>query len=163
MPSSTTRKRNVSGEDSPTSNKRELINRVLKVQLQTFPQKELFAEEIGNWERDLDHFTVEQIEWAFDCWRRNGRWFPVYGDIIDLCIAYEPPTKSTHQPGCSRECKERHWRGYSGQDMIILYELYNKKIAAEKRPKDKPLTDAEMDLLLDQLDKHRGKAPGWRA
>lgn len=159
MPTSKPRRRNVSGEDSETSNKRDVINRALKVQLQTFPQKELFAEEIGNWERDLDPFPVEAIEWAFDNWRRNGRWFPVYGDILDLCIEYQPKEEPQYKPGCSKECLAQHGKGYNWNDIRWLYDRYFS--IRDSLPR-RPMTDGEINKLLDDLDKKRGKAPAWR-
>ena len=160
MPKSKTRVRRDTGEVLPPSKKSDRIRECLKTQLLTFPQKELFEEEIEHWEQDLDPFPVAAIDYAFDCWRRNGRWFPVYGDIIDLCIAWAPP-EQTSGP-CSAECKRKHWTGYSGQDMIILTELIRQKIVAENRTKEQRLTDAEIDALLDELDKKRGKKPAWR-
>src|SRR5690242_9924077 len=115
----------------------------------TWPLKELTTEEIENWHKDLGVFQKDQIEQAFDNWRRNGRKFPVYGDIIDLCIAYEPPTRPSSL--CSIECRERHGKGYGENptrglhDMTRLNELVRRKIATEKRTLAKPLTDAEID------------------
>lgn len=155
MPSSKARKRKDSEEDSPIL-KHARIRECLKIQLQTFPQKELFEEEIANWERDLDPFQIVAINEAFDAWRRNGRWFPVYGDIIDLCIAYQP--EPAYKPGCSRLCRERHGKGYSEVDINKLFKLYQTKMPHLSFP----MTDAEIDSLLTELDKLRGGPPDWR-
>jgi hypothetical protein len=157
MPTSKRRKPKDSSEDSPIL-KHDRIRELLKTMLQTWPQKELFADEIGHWERDLEVFPIVAIEQAFDSWRRNGRWFPVYGDIIDLCIAYQP--EPTYKPGCSKACLARHGKGYSEVDVKKLYELY---VERKDNAVTRPMTDREIEALLRDLDKWRGKVPEWRA
>ncbi len=157
MPSSKARVRKDTGEVLQPLNKADRIRDLLKLQLLTFPQKELFPEEIGNWERDLDPFPLPAIEWAFDNWRRNGRFFPVYGDIIDQCIAWLPEEKK--YSGCSRECKEKHGKGYHWNDVLKLWKLHDAKRAELGRA----LNDGEIDALLSELDsKREGGAPEWR-
>jgi len=165
MPSSKQRKRSAQGELIAPSSVLDVIDNCLKEMCRTFPQKELAAEEIENWHRDLGVFPVEAIKWSFENWRRNGRFFPVYGDIIDQCVAWEPVKQ---QAECDAECKRRHWAGYGESpfkgmhDVTRLNELVRRKIQAEKRTRDQPFTDVEIDGLLDELDKMRGKAPAWR-
>lgn len=162
MPKSKQRVRKDTGEVLPSSKKHDRIRELLKIQLLTFPQKELFEEELGNWERDLDPFPLPAIEWAFDNWRRNGRWFPVYGDILDQCIAYEPPEKYAYSPGCDAECRQRHHKGYNETDMKILNQFVVSLVLAEGRPKDQRLSEDEIESILSQLDQKRGSAPEWR-
>ena len=165
MPQSKTRKAKDSGADLPIL-KNARIRELLKVQLQTFPQKELFEEEIVNWERDLEPFPIRAIEWAFDNWRRSGRFFPVYGDILDQCIAWLPAERSTAV--CDADCKKKHGTGYGENaalglhDVTQLFELVSRKIRTEKRSRDNKFTDEEIEQLLVDLDKMRGGAPEFR-
>jgi len=165
MPRSSQPKRKDSAGGSPLL-KNERIRELLKVQLMTFPNKELFEEEIANWERDLDPFPIQAIEWAFDNWRRNGRFFPVYGDIIDQCVSWEPSNKP--KGACDAECKRKHNTGYGENpalglhDITRLYELVCRKIEGEKRTKDQRFSDEEIEGLLVELDKMRGGAPQFR-
>lgn len=162
MSKSTQRKARDSSADSLIL-KRDRIRQLLKTQLLTFPQKELFEEEIGNWERDLDPFPIAAIEWAFDNWRRNGRFFPVYGDILNQCIGWEPPDRATAQSGCSKECSSRHGHGYHWNDIKRLNALVVEKIQSEGRTADNPLTEHEIDALLAKVDQVRkGGAPESR-
>lgn len=162
MPRSTQHNRRGKGEVLRPSNKGDRIRELLKVQLQTFPQKELYPEEVGHWEADLDPFPLPAIEWAFENWRRNGRRFPVYGDILDYCIVWEPSSDTKYRPGCSAECKAQHYRGYSETDVKILNQLVTTAVLANGRPKDQKLSDEEIEELLSQLDKKRGRIPDWR-
>jgi hypothetical protein len=157
MSKSTQRKRSAQGVLIPRLNLLDIIDRGLKDMQRTWPNKELLTEEIQHWHADLGPFTAQAIEYAFECWRRNGHFFPVYGDIIDLCIAFEPI--STTRRGCSIECRERHGKGYNENDVAKLFKLYETRMSQLSRP----MTDAEIDKLLDDLDKWRGKHPEWRA
>ena len=165
MSSSKRRKVKGQGELMTPSILLDVIDQGLKIMSQTWPQKELTPEEIENWHRDLGVFPKGTIEYAFDNWRRNGRYFPVYGDILDLCVAFQPPEL---QPVCDVACKRRHGRGYGENparglhDVIMLNELVRRKIEREKRTAAQPLTDAEIEGLLDELDKMRGRKPQWR-
>ncbi len=157
MPQSKQRKRNAQGVLIPPSSLLDVIDKGLKDMSLTWPQKDLTAAEIDLWHRDLGNFTKGAIEYAFECWRRNGRFFPVYGDILDLCIAFTPPEVTKR--GCSIECRERHGKGYNENDVAKLFKLYETRMSQLSRP----MTDAEIDTLLDDLDKWRGKHPDWRA
>lgn len=144
----------------------DVIDNWLKEMRRMWPAKELEMEEIEHWHLDLRDFPQETIDQAFENWRRNGRKFPIYGDIIDLCIAYQPEPK--HPTGCNAECKARHRNGYGEapfegmHDITFLNELVVRKIQKEKRTREQRFTDAEIEGLLDQLDKKRGRAPAWR-
>jgi hypothetical protein len=113
--------------------------------------------EIERWVQDLSQFPIAAIEWAFENWRRSGRFFPVPGDILDQCIAWAPSTGTTL---CDAECKKRHGKGYGSNDIVWLLAKYNQKRA---QLPNRPLTDGEVEALMDDLDKHRGHAPLWRA
>jgi hypothetical protein len=153
---STQHKHNAQGELIPPSSKLDAIDACLKDMSRTWPMKELTPEEINHWHLDLGVFPLLAINWAFDSWRRNGRFFPVFGDILDLCVAWEP--KVSGHAICNVECKRRHYRGYGETDMIKLWKLYGDK----HQNRLTPLTDAEWEALYDDLDKWRGKAPEWR-
>jgi hypothetical protein len=158
MPQSKPRRRSGRGEVLPPLSKLEKITDLLKTQLETFPQKELSPEEIERWVKDLEPFEIVAIEAAFDAHRRNGLFFPVPGQILDLCIAWQPEPK--YKPGCSRECLARHGKGYNENDIAKLWKLYAAKL--EQLP-NRSLTDGEVNQLLDELDRWRGHSPEWRA
>jgi hypothetical protein len=159
MQQSKQQKRKPQGELMPPSNVLDRIDYWLKDQLREFPSKgELSIEEIEHWHQDLGRFPIAAIDWAFDSWRKSGRFFPVYGVILDYCAAWEPPQASQHVPGCSKECAARHGRGYHMNDVRWLYRAYVKK----REEVNGPLNEPEIELLLGALDKKRGKPPDWR-
>jgi hypothetical protein len=164
MPQSNPRKRKESGELKPSLNVLERIDSLLKEHLLLFPWKlELTEEEIEHWHKDLSPFPIAAIEWAFENWRRNGRFFPVYGDILDQCIAWKPKEDYTYVPGCSAECLAKHGTGYNEIDIRKLMKLYIAKYPDNRWPKPLVrLTDAQWDELYDELDKVPGGPPEWR-
>src|SRR3954470_14690403 len=110
MPSSRQHRRKGHGAVMPPLSVFERIDSLLKEHLSIFPSKaELMEMEIEHWHHDLSQHRVEAIEFAFDNWRRNGRFFPVFADIIELCEAWEPTERA--KPVCSDECVSRHGRG----------------------------------------------------
>ena len=157
MPKSRQRRRNGHGEIVPPLSKLDRIGELLKIQVETFPQKELSAEEIARWEKDLSDYRLEAIEWAFDNWRRNGNWFPVPSDIISLCDSWMPAEQVAR--GCTKECKERHHKGYGETDVLKIWNLFNAKRAQVNRE----LTTPEWEAIFVEVDKVRGGAPEWRA
>lgn len=166
MPTLKPRKRKQRGEVMPLLSVSDKIDSLLKEMLTTFPAKrEVTVEEIEHWHKDLQPFPIQAIEWAFDCHRRNARFFPVPGEILDLCIEFSPITGTSD---CDAECKRRHGKGYGENrskgfyDITRLNELVRRKIQAEKRTLAQPLTDTEINGLLDELDKMRGYKPQWR-
>jgi hypothetical protein len=158
MPSSKPRKRNARGEVMPPLSVLEHVDNWLKKMLDYHPAKGSLSEsEIEDWHRDLSPFPVEAIDYSFEAYRRNGGKFPVPRDILDVCVTWAPEPK--YKPGCSRECTARHGKGYSEVDVKKLWELYTSKIG---QLPNRPLTDTEVDQLLDELDRWRGKSPAWR-
>lgn len=153
MSKSTQRKRKDSSADLPIL-KDQLVRDCLKIQLMTFPNKELFEEEIANWVRDLSPFPASAIEWAFENWRRNGRFFPVYGDIIDQCIGWEPADKPM-RPICDSECKSRHRKGYGWKDMYAAFEMMCQAVRGKK-----PIDSEAILKVIDS--KRENGAPEWR-
>lgn len=151
-----------SAEVLPPLNVLDRIDSLLQEHLVTFPSKgELTAGEIEHWHQDLSPFPIKAIDWAFDCWRRNGRFFPVYGDILDLCIAWSPPGNK-YSAICDEACKKRHGRGYGLVDIKIMGKLVDMKIADKDRPAGQRLSDQEIEEILEQVDKKRGSSPEWR-
>jgi hypothetical protein len=139
----------------PPLSKLDRIGELLKIQVDTFPPKELSLEEIARWEQDLGQFPIQAIEWAMENWRKHGRFFPVPADILDQCIAWEP---TTGQSVCDAACKKKHGQGYGESDILWLMEMHNRK----RKEINGPLKDVEIEQLLVVLDKHRGKPPAWR-
>ncbi len=165
MPQSTRQKRKGKGEVMPPLHLLDIIDSLLREHLLIFPEKgELSPEEIEHWHRDLSPFQLPAIENAFECHRRNANRFPLYGQILDLCIAWEPSSQPKYAPGCSAECKARHRKGYGEMpfegvhDITRLNELVRRRIANGAGP----LSEQDIDGLLDELDKIRGSAPAWR-
>lgn len=170
MPKSTRSKTKHVGEMMPTSQKLDVIDSWLQKMLDRFPQKgQLTTSEIEDWHKDLAVFSGDAIEYAFEVHRRNAIFFPLNGQIIDLCVSYDPPgTRVVSTSRCDDECKKRHMQGYGENparglhDMTRLYELVCRKIQAETRKPDNRFTDEEIDGLLADLDKMRGLVPEFR-
>lgn len=155
MPTSKPRRRRGKGETIPPLMRPERIDELLRVQVETFPNKVLSAEEIGRWQADLEPYLMEAVEWAFDNWRRNGHFFPVPGDIIDQCDAWTP---AIQQGLCAPECKARHGKGLWENDIVWLWKAFSKKRAEV----DRALTEDEKQEVLAALDVFRGGPPEYR-
>jgi hypothetical protein len=156
MPRSQQGKRKPSSSIVPPLNVQERIDELLKIQLTTFPEKGVLdVGEIERWHRDLEPFPIQGIEWAFENWRKSGRFFPRPGDILDQCIAWEPAEGSQR----TRIPAKEFGRGYGELDMIWLAKRVMHKLTTEKR---KRLSDEELEALFDDLDKWRGSSPDWR-
>lgn len=159
MPSSKPQKSKARSVVMPPLTTFDRIDSLLQHELERFrsTKAEITEEEVEHWHRYLEPYPLQAIEWAFDSYRRNGNFFPVYGNIIDLCKAWRP---TEAQAGlCEPFCRARHGKGYHANDMIWLWDNYNR---LRGQLPDRPLTDGEINTLLDQLDKHRGRAPEWR-
>jgi hypothetical protein len=154
MPPSKPRRRKGHGEVMPPLSVLELVDSWLKKMLTAFPAKgELSESEIEDWHRDLGVYPAEAINYAFETHRRHGNFFPLYHDILDMCIGWEPEPE--YKPGCSRECLARHGKGYNEIDVKNLYHMVEREIAAG-RPIDE-------EALLAELDRKRPQgAPEWR-
>lgn len=158
MPQSKQRRRAGHGELIPPLSVSDRIDSLLKEHLAIFPSKpELTPEEYEHWHRDLNAFPLEAIEYAFDSWRRNGHFFPVYVDIIEICQSWNPP-EQVSTARCSSDCQERHWKGYGWPDILKLWKLHERKRAELNRP----LEPHEWETLLCEVDKWRGGPPKWR-
>jgi hypothetical protein len=118
-------------------------------------QREMEESDFQRWLRDLARFPIAAIEFAFEKWHENGRFFPQPADIRDLCNAWTPNIP-VYMDGCNALCKLRHGKGYGTADVLWLYGQYMKK------RKGSALNEPEIEILLDMLDKHRKHAPAWR-
>jgi hypothetical protein len=158
MPRSQQRRRKGHGELRPPLSVLERVRLLLEEQLITFPSKrELTDAEIEHWHRDLNPYRLDTIEWAFDNWRRNGHFFPVYADIVEMCETWQPDDP-IHPHGCSPECKARHGKGYGKNDMLWLW----KRHATEREKLGRALTKNEWSGLYAELDNSRGGPPEYR-
>lgn len=165
MPKSTQRKRSESSEAKTPLLLLDVIDNCLKDMARTFPQKELTPEEVEHWHKDLSVFPQGAIEWAFDNWRKNGRFFPVYGDILEQCIAWAPSDTTVRSTArCDAICRARHGKGYGDSDVKKLRELYQRKLDStpELKENKRRMTDVEIEELLVALDKFRGSVPEFR-
>jgi hypothetical protein len=79
----------------------------------------------------------------------NNLWFMngMYNEV-EKPVTYAKPTRYEH-----------HAEGYGAEDMLWLYERYQQK---RKTLPNRQLTDAEINVLLDELDTKRGRKPAWR-
>ncbi len=155
MRRSTTQRRKEHGEVIPPLSVSDRIDSLLKEHLAIFTTKtELTEAEIEHWQRDLGRYSLAAIEYAFDCWRRGGRFFPVYADIIELCDAWLP-SETTYKHGCSAECKAQHGTGYGESDVMALAKIF-----AERYPEGlkRRLSREEREALIDELDRRRKAA-----
>lgn len=81
-------------------------------------------------------------------WLRNGEYMNV-----------RPAKTPTSTVNCDAECRSRHGRGYHTNDILWLFDRYTRK--KDSLP-ERPMTDGEINTLLDELDRHRGRKPIWR-
>jgi len=156
MPRSAPHRRKGRGEIITPLSKRELIEDCLKVQLETFPQKELTPGEIERWEMDLAHYSEAAIKFAFEEHRRLAMFFPVPGQIIDLCETWVSP--AAYKWACDQECRDRHGRGYGEADVLYLWY----RLEALRATLGRSVSAGEINGLLDDLDVKRGNPPAWR-
>jgi len=153
MPRSSQRRRPGRGELLLPLTTLDRIDYWLEEMCRTFPGKELESQEIANWHKDLGNHPIAAIDYAFENWRRNGRFFPVYADVLDLISAWQPPLE--YKPGCSAECMSRHGKGYHTNDVMWLYKRVQEEIKAGR--------SVDAGSLLAELDsKRQGGAPAWR-
>jgi hypothetical protein len=151
----------------------------------------LTEEEGEIWKNVMKEIPATVLVPAFENWQRNGRFFPKPKDILELVEAYKVATagrfiacgfdgcvdgwKTVTPGGVDRkvvrcECwatfkingqcaKMPHFgQGYGSQDISFLWKLYKNKADGLHRP----LSDAEISGLLDELDKKRKRSPMWR-
>jgi hypothetical protein len=60
---------------------------------------------------------------------------------------------------CSAACRNRHGKGYHTDDIAWLLKRY---VGKKDSLPNRPMTDSEIDKLLEELDKHRGRKPAWK-
>jgi hypothetical protein len=173
----------------PTSQKLDVIDSCLQKMLDCFPQKgRLTVQEIDDWHRDLSPFSAEAINFAFDSHRRNALFFPVAGQILDLCISYDPPDQRSTVT-CDAACKAQHFKGYQWSDIRYLWKrvvgeepfhfnntnpriskvlVQARALAGEyarsvviERSRGAPAV-IDWNYMLDELDRARGAAPEFR-
>lgn len=156
MPKSRPRRRPGHGELIPPSSVSDRIDSLLKEHLAIFPSKaELTQEEYEHWHGDLGRFSIQAIEYAFEEWRRNGHFFPVYDDILQLCKAWQP---NSIRKRCGDECESRHGKGYGTADVLKLWQMHT----TARQQLGRQLTEEEWEGLYGALDHWRGGAPEFR-
>lgn len=191
MPRSSQRKNKHEQEMLPTSQKLDVIDRWLQKMLDVFPQKQrIETHEIEHWHQVLTPFSVDAIEFSFGKHQDLALFFPLYGQILDLCIAFSPPdvVKSSTEK-CDAICRARHGKGYGEEDIkYLMHRIVGDKpfyfkngnprmvkellqaqvLAGENSGKLIVFHAATADVrdiesLLAELDGARGGAPQWRA
>jgi hypothetical protein len=157
MPPYRQRKDKKLGELLRPSHESDRILDLLRIQASQF-HHELEEDELKRWLRDLSKFQLKAIDFAFEQWRMNGRFFPMPADIMQLCSAWAPEEKK-YIEGCNAECRARHGKGYGTADVQWLLRRY---YAMKDQLPNRRMTAGEINNLLDELDKKRGAAPEWR-
>lgn len=167
MPRSSQRRPKHAQEMQPTSQKLDAIDSWLQKLLDAFPAKgQLTTEEITDWHKDLTPFSVDAIDYAFETHRRNAIFFPIYGQILDLCISFNPPNLPVGNPRCGTECKSRHGKGYHFNDFFwMLTKLRAPCVVGPlANPRKKKATEEEIQDLLRECDEKRPTgAPEFRS
>ena len=151
----------------------------------------LTPEEGGIWKTMMASVSAQARNYAFGNWQRNGHFFPKPKDILDEVAAFkigamarftacgldgcadgwktvttEGQDRKVVRCGCWQAYRESgqspkfaHFgQGYGAQDISFLWKLFKNKRDVLKRP----LTDAEINGLLDELDRQRKHSPAWK-
>jgi len=102
-------------------------------------------------------FTLTAIDWAFDTHRRLGNFFPKFGNILDLCIAWEPPEQTTKpaQGGCSR-CNWTLYVDAPEARTTLFRERYRGRVVKLCECVTRP-------ELRERQDPFVGERIGWKA
>ena len=120
--------------------KRELLSKAAQLY-----SKELTEEVVELWDGLLLDYSVDDCAYAFDYHFRNGRYFPKPADILEAIKNYRDTNALLQAP----HRYPNHGQGYGLADVQILWKLH-----AEKRAEvNRPLTDAEKEACLDELDR----------
>lgn len=157
MPRSSRQKTKHAQEIQPTSRKLDKISEWLQKMLDRFPAKgQISTSEIEDWYRDLSPYSEAAIDFAFEK-MRMGLFFPMNGQVIDLCMSYEPPDAPNvvSTVRCDATCRARHGKGYNENDMKWLFRRMQQIYATGDTP--------DSEALLTELDSRRPDgAPEWR-
>lgn len=128
------------------SSKQDRIDELLREHLEYFPAKELTAAEIGRWHSDLNAYSLAAIEWAFDCHRRSGRFFPLPADIFAHLAEWEPtPDWWDADLPRGREPLRDEW-----PVVLNLFKQISERIDAfkERGEKYQRVTEAEAEQMV---------------
>lgn len=140
------------GEILPPSSWQDRVDELLKGQLDYFPNKELSPAEIEHWYSDLKGYSLKAIEWAFDCHRRCGRFFPLPVDILTLLADWEPtPDWFGYELPRGREQLRDEW-----PVVLALFNKVSERVRGFQERKENyvPLSTAEANDLLAQAKAH---------
>jgi len=117
--------------------------------------KDLAPEEIQFWKNFLQPFGLPEIEYAFENWNRNGRYFPKPAEIKELIESYRESKRPAYRlqappmPG-----------GFGKVEILALWGLVNKRVEEFKKSGQPyiPLTDDEITELCQQVAAKRDAA-----
>jgi len=112
----------------------------------------LTVEEAQVWKDFLASYPSGAIEYAFENWQRNGKFFPKPADILELIRAY-------HIDHREKISYDHQGEGYGENDLLYLWKRF---VSLKASLPNRALTDAEINSLLDDLDEKRGETPSWR-
>jgi hypothetical protein len=114
----------------------------------------LEPEEWEAWRGFLESQPSSAVEWAFDSWQRNGRFFPKPKDILELVAMYEDAKRPA-----TFVRYEHHGQGYGEGDFLALWKM----VSAESLRVGHKLTQGEIWQLLEDVDAQRpAGAPDFR-
>lgn len=131
---------------SPTS----LVEKYLTVQTRIHG-KDMTVEEAEVWKKKLSHYSDSAIEYAFEAWERNGKFFPKPAEIIELIDAHN----QSHLAPLPRY--ENHGGGLNEKDVLAMYKLF---LERWPKPIGRKLTQDEKDQFLSDFHQRRNKLHG---
>jgi hypothetical protein len=120
-----------------------------------FPKPANILELIGVW-------TLSNKTKFKTCGNCEDGWIRVFHGKTDAGHEIDPKIGAVMRCQCNQSGEQfidHYGQGYNEEDMRWLYKRYQAKRG--HLPK-KPMTDAEIDQLLDELDVKRGRSPQWR-
>lgn len=135
------------GETQPTS-QRSLEACLTRTAL--LFSKTLTVDEGQVWKEFLATYSSAAIEYAFENWQRNGRFFPKPADILELIRAFYVAQRDTYQAA------DYGGGGYGSADCLALWKLFHEKYP---KPVGRPLTREERKALIDELDRRKQAIP----
>lgn len=102
---------NLSPSETITPSQKSLEDCLMRTAL--LFSRSLAAPEIEVWKQFLESYSQKAIEYAFENWQRNGRFFPKPKEILELVNAFKLSNTIEFEP--CKECQEGWIRIYEGK------------------------------------------------
>ena len=75
----------------------------------TMLNRDISTEELDEWAKTLDRYSIEEVRWAFQLHRRSSQWWPAEKQIIDLIVSLrQAAVRRDDRPVCEK-CKGTSW------------------------------------------------------